>query len=87
MHVERGEKKKQSWPQSQTNEAVACMTGAERQCQGALCSLGLVFSPTLDEKVSVMQNETGKLRSDDKKDWTSTREEEEKKEKKKDADV
>uniref|UniRef100_A0AAQ6A0N9 6-phosphofructokinase n=1 Tax=Amphiprion ocellaris TaxID=80972 RepID=A0AAQ6A0N9_AMPOC len=31
------------------------MTGAEHQCQRALCSLGLVFS--LQEKVSVMQNE------------------------------
>lgn len=41
----------------QTNEAVACMTGAECLCQGALCRLGLVFSRPLHEKVSVLQEE------------------------------
>lgn len=44
----------------QTNEAVACMTGAECQCQRALCSLGLVFSLNL-HKVSVLQNDKCKL--------------------------
>ena len=33
------------------------MKGAECRCQGALCSLGLVFSLTLHEKVSVLQKE------------------------------
>lgn len=62
MSTHRGGKKETELAPEQTNEAVACMTGAERQCQSSLCSLGLVFSLTLDEKVSVMQNEMGKLR-------------------------
>lgn len=62
LHINTHRKKKAwSWPQSQTNEAVACMTGTECQCQRALCSLGLVFHSLCMRIVAVMQNENLRL--------------------------